>query len=551
MNGTESLIETLRRLQIDTIFGYPGGAIMPVYDALVGQLRHVLCRHEQGAAFAAQGYSRSSGRPGVCLATSGPGATNLVTGIADAHMDSVPLLVITGQVETGLIGSNAFQEVDIVDMTRGIVKRNYQVTDANDIAATVMEAYRICSSGRPGPVLIDLPKDIQQSEVEPTRKQWQRVDKTPTASPDQLHAAGALISKSRRPIIIAGGGVKIAGAGALLIRLSERLKIPVATTLNGIGLMPKRHPYNLGMLGMHGTDVANDTIQHSDLVIAIGARFDDRATGKVSGFAPHAKIIHVDVDERELNKNITADVAICADATAFLTNMIAMAERHVCGEEKYQGCARRVSPAATAMPRENINAPALLESLDNYLNEQTFVTVDVGQHQMWTAQHVSFTSADQFLTSGGLGTMGFGLPAAIGVQIAHPGATVVNITGDGSFMMNVQELATVRRYKLPIKILLMNNQHLGLVRQQQELFYGERYSAVDLSDNPDFAELGSVFGFESMVADTHCDAEAALHWLMAARGPALLELRIPVTENVWPFVVPGESNDVRLSAPDA
>lgn len=556
MNGAESLIETLKYLGADTVFGYPGGAIMPVYDALPGQLRHVLCRHEQGAAFAAQGYAKTTGRPGICLATSGPGATNLVTGIADAHMDSIPLLVITGQVETGLIGTNAFQEVDVISMTQKIVKASYQVTDPGAISDTIGKAYRTCTSGRPGPVLIDLPKDMQTANIagfEPPAKAHVDSDTRQHATDDEVDMALTILLTAARPVIMAGGGIKISGASAMLRRLAEILQTPVVTTLNAIGCMPKDHYLNLGMLGMHGSEPANDAVQNADLIINIGARFDDRATGKASGFAPKAKVIHVDLDPSEFNKNIKADLTIHSDAGAFLAKALqglgsdTTDSEHDRNADKTARSCRNVCALRPDADDAPIDAARLLDMLGEHLDHNTYVTVDVGQHQMWTAQHVSFTGPDQFLTSGGLGTMGFGLPAAIGVQIARPDAQVINITGDGSFMMNVQELATIRRYQLPIKVIVLNNQHLGLVRQQQELFYGERYSEVDLSDNPDFAALSAVFGFKTETIQRASETSTALDWLIDSAGPSLLEVQIPSAENVWPFVVPGQTNDVRLT----
>ncbi len=545
MNGAELLVRTLKELGADVVFGYPGGAIMPVYDVMPGWLNHILCRHEQGAAFAAQGFAKATGKPGVAIATSGPGATNLVTGIADAHMDSIPLLAITGQVPTSLIGTNAFQEIDIIEMTRGVVKASFQITDANNAASILTQAYHLCTSGRPGPVVVDFPKDIQLAEVTDAVKAVLIQDEPPRVSQETLRTFRSMLSKARNPVLIAGGGIKAANAATALVNFSDAMATPVTTTLNGMGLMPADHPNNLGMLGMHGTDAANDALQKSDLVIAIGARFDDRATGKVEGFAPCAKIIHVDIDPGEFNKNVATDLSIHADAGTFFDEFFRAAPaKTVSPLPSHNMCF--VPPVSAG---ENINAPAVLAELGAHLDHHTYVTVDVGQHQMWAAQHIPFRSADQFMTSGGLGTMGFGLPAAIGVQIANPEAKVINITGDGSFMMNVQELATIKRYNLPVKIMILNNQHLGLVRQQQELFYGERYSSVDLSDNPDFAALAAVFGFSARTAATHDDARSAIDWLVAADGPALIELQIPAEENVWPFVVPGESNEVRLSDP--
>lgn len=553
MNGAMTLTTTLRDLGVDSIFGYPGGAIMPVYDTLPGQLRHILSRHEQGAAFAAQGYAKATGKPGVCLATSGPGATNLVTGIADAWMDSIPVLAITGQVPQSLIGTNAFQEIDIVEMTQGIVKGAFQIQHPDDVAATVEQAYHLCTSGRPGPVLIDFPKDVQLAEVDENRYRFQPMTTTPPIETEDIDAAIKLIEQSKKIILMAGGGVKAAGAANKLKQLSSRIACEVVTTLNGIGLLGSGHPNNLGMLGMHGSERTNDAVQSCDLLIGLGVRFDDRATGRVDSFAPNANIIHVDVDAAELGKNVQPTLAIHGDVGEFIDGLLKRSHPPtvtplVEASPVSRKCQSQSQPQSQS--QSQIDILALLSSLQSHLDHNTYVSVDVGQHQMWTAQEVPFLHANQFLTSGGLGTMGFGLPAAIGAQIAHPSATVVNITGDGSFMMNVQELATVNRYQLPIKIMLVNNSHLGLVRQQQELFYGERYSEVDLSDNPDFCQLASVFGFSSRRISTNQDVESALVWFSEQEGPTLLEVELPHQQNVWPFVVPGEANDVRLSEPN-
>ena len=536
---------------------------MPVYDALSrqDQVTHILCRHEQGCAFAAQGYARSTGKVAVCMATSGPGATNLITGIADAHLDSIPLLVITGQVETGLIGTDAFQEVDILGMTQGIVKHNFQVTDPDKLAQTVLDAYTLCQSGRPGPVLIDLPKDIQKADVSNLEHSWNEHIHRPVsnkvASEAQVTEVIHWVKQAIRPVLLYGGGIKIANAEAMAIKFAETCGLPVTTTLNCVGLLPSNHPLYLGMIGMHGTALANDTIQATDLLISIGARFDDRATGNNREFAPHAKIIHIDIDPCEHNKNIKTDLAITADALDFLTKIQQNAYADISLQRQPQR-PTHLTETDVAEPNDNgtneddsnevISSPHFIWQLSQQAKADCLVTVDVGQHQMWVAQYYGFTHAKQFFSSSGLGTMGFGLPAAIGVQLAQPDKQVINITGDGSFMMNLQELATVKRYNLPLKIILFNNQHLGLVRQQQELFYDERYSAVDLSDNPNFSELVRAFGFDTATISKAGQSIAAISWLTNHSGPAFLEVAIPAQQNVWPFVVPGQSNSVRLTA---
>lgn len=545
MNGAMSLTTTLRKLKVDAVFGYPGGAIMPVYDALPNQLRHILCRHEQGAAFAAQGYAKATGQPGVCLATSGPGATNLVTGIADAWMDSIPLLAITGQVPQELIGTNAFQEINFIEMTRGIVKGSFQIQDANEVAAIVEHAYRLCQSGRPGPVLIDFPKNLQLAEVTGRKETRLAIPQVPEIAASEMEQATGLIKNAKKIMLMAGGGVKAAGAANQLKLLASRLNCDTVTTLNGVGLLGADHPNCLGMLGMHGSEQANDAVQACDLLIGLGVRFDDRATGRVDAFAPNAKIIHVDIDAAELGKNIPTALAIHGNVREFIDRLI----DQLAPSPTLITSKSNLDQSPVEWDQPHINVTQLLSSLKHHLKQDTYVAVDVGQHQMWTAQEVPFLHADQFLTSGGLGTMGFGLPAAIGAQIAHPDATVINITGDGSFMMNLQELATARRYELPIKILLVNNSHLGLVRQQQELFYGERYSEVDLSDNPDFCALAGVFGFSCKRITEQLEVANALDWFGNHQGPTLLEVQVPHQQNVWPFVVPGEGNDVRVCGP--
>ncbi|MBV1878805.1 MAG: biosynthetic-type acetolactate synthase large subunit [Pseudomonadales bacterium] len=569
MNGAACLIEILNRLGTSHIFGYPGGAIMPVYDALAclvkdHKMHHILCRHEQACAFSAQGYARAMGQVGVCMATSGPGATNLVTGIADAHLDSIPLLIITGQIETGLIGTDAFQAVDMLGITHGIVKHGFQVTDINHLVETVIEAYRLCTSGRPGPVLIDLPKDIQKASIDNFELAWQACSEdnpisqfTPTTA--QLAQAVELLEQARSPVLMAGGGIKIANAESHCVEFLHTNNLPTVTTLNCMGLLPMHHPLNLGMLGMHGTAKANDAVQAADLIICIGARFDDRATGRVEQFAPKAEIIHVDIDAAELNKNVQSTLGIIAEADIFLAAINQWQKKCV---KQYSNlvkqCANKQPVANDTLsnpPASNINkdqgpiyAADFLRQLNQHTDENSLISVDVGQHQMWVAQHFDFSSTKQFLSSSGLGSMGFGLPAAIGAQFAQPEKTLINITGDGSFMMNVQELATIKRYQLPIKIILFNNQHLGLVRQQQELFYAENYSEVELFDNPDFTALVRVFGFQSETINTPAESNPAISRLFQQPGPAFLEVKIPALENVWPMVPPGAPNSTRLTA---
>jgi len=549
MNASQWLVHALTAEGVDTLFGYPGGAIMPFYDALYGApLKHVLSRHEQGSAFAANGYARASGRVGVCVATSGPGATNLVTGIADAMFDSVPMVVITGQVASPLLGTDAFQEVDVFGMTLPIVKHSFLVRDVADLPRVVRESFRIARSGRPGPVLIDLPKDVQLADAghlpphEPAP-----VDAVPQPATTALLAALALLSQARRPLVYGGGGVVLGEAVAEFRSFVEAAQLPTVLTLKGLGALPDAHPLHLGMLGMHGSRAANLAVQECDLLIVVGARFDDRATGKLSEFAPHAKVVHLDLDAAEFNKLRQADVALHGDLRTSLDALAtAMPEcdgwRRTCLERKQRFVARYDAPADT------VYAPALLRRLSE-LVPSAVVSCDVGQHQMWVAQHWRFNDPRKHLTSGSLGAMGFGLPAALGAQLAYPDAAVVCVSGDGSFLMNVQELATVGRYQLPVKIVLLDNQRLGMVQQWQELFFEQRFSETDLSDNPDFVALAQSFGVEAFHLYRASDVDAALTRLLATPGPALLHVAIDSTANVWPLVPPNRNNAQMMYAP--
>lgn len=540
MNGAVLMVRELEALGVRHVFGYPGGAIMPFYDALLeSSLRHVLCRHEQGAAFAAGGYARASGRVGVCVATSGPGATNLVTGIADAFMDSVPLVAITGQVPTALIGTDAFQEVDIVGMTLPVVKHSFLIRRAEDIAQTVREAFRIATEGRPGPVLIDLPKDLAAGAVNSPAPSSTAREETPERV--DCEAAERLFAQAERPIFLAGGGLAASGAFREFRSLVERTRVPVVTTLHGVGVLPTEHPLLLGMLGMHGNQAANRCVQAADLLVCLGARFDDRATGKLATFAPEARVLHMDVDPAEIGKLKHAHVSVVGDLKRTLPSFAprrpsidpwrdhcdALRQRH---RWRYDG------------PGEGVHGPSLIRELTRRAGDFVLAS-DVGQHQMWIAQHGVFEAPRQHLSSGGLGAMGFGLPAAIGAQLARPEATVLAVSGDGSFMMNVQELATLRRYGLPVKLVVLDNSALGLVRQWQECFFENRFSEVDLSDNPDFAEVARAFGLPALSVERRDEVEPALAALLSAPGPMLLHARIDARENVWPLVPPDQAND--------
>ncbi|QSX74801.1 acetolactate synthase 2 catalytic subunit [Lysobacter arenosi] len=551
MNGARWLVQALVAEGVDTLFGYPGGAIMPFYDALHGSdLRHVLVRHEQGAAFAANGYARASGRVGVCVATSGPGASNLVTGIADAMLDSVPMVVITGQVPTALMGTDAFQELDVFGMTMPIVKHSFLPRKVEDLPRMVAEAFRIARSGRPGPVLIDLPKDVQFGDASqlPAHVPLD-IDDVPAPIDASLHAALALISQAQRPLMYGGGGIALGDSVAAFRTFVDATQIPTVLTLKGLGALPSGHALNLGMLGMHGSRAANLAVQEADLLIVVGARFDDRATGKLAEFAPNARVVHMDLDACEIGKLRHADVGVRGDIRTTLTALTLPCAAHLHGRN---GIARRAWRATCQQrarehaarydaPGESVYAPSLLKRLSE-LAPNAVVACDVGQHQMWVAQHWRMKEPRQHLTSGALGAMGFGLPAAIGAQMQDPSAQVVCVSGDGSFLMNVQELATLRRYGLPVKIVLLDNQALGMVRQWQELFFERRYSEIDLSDNPDFVAVAAAFGVQALHVDRADGVEAALQQLLAAPGPALLHVAIDQAANVWPLVPPNHNN---------
>ncbi|WP_137938839.1 acetolactate synthase 2 catalytic subunit [Chitinivorax sp. B] len=540
MRGADLMVEALRQEGVKEIFGYPGGAIMPFYDALYGApVRHVLCRHEQGAALAACGYARASGRVGVCVATSGPGATNIVTALADAMLDSVPLVALTGQVARPLIGTDAFQEVDVLGMTMAVVKHSFLVESPGELAQVLADAFWLARSGRPGPVLVDIPKDIQLGRV-PTGYQPRSSCRASCPNATALIQAGQLIRDAHRPLLYVGGGVVLADAVTALRAFADITGMPVVTTLKGIGVLPHDHPLNLGMLGMHGTQAANRAVQACDLLIAVGARFDDRATGKLDEFAPHAKVIHLDIDLAEIGKLRGVDVAITDDLNTVLpplaSSLAIEAWRETCLADKQRYAFRYDAPGPALF------APAFLWGMAELMPCDAIVCCDVGQHQMWVAQHVGFSMPRQHLTSGGLGTMGFGLPAAIGAQLAYSDRTVINVSGDGSFMMNVQELATVGRYQLPIKIVLLDNAMLGMVKQWQELFFEERYSETDLSDNPDFTQVAAAFGIPSRAIQYRDEQRGALLELLTTPGPMLLHVKIDRKTNVWPLVPPGKSN---------
>jgi acetolactate synthase-1/2/3 large subunit len=503
-------------------------------------LTHILVRHEQAAALAADAYGRVTGRPGVCLATSGPGATNLVTGIANAYMDSVPMIAITGQVASHLMGTDAFQEVDIFAITLPIVKHSYVIRDTADIPRIFAEAFEIARSGRPGPVLIDLPKDVTVMTANPAPVILPAAPVVPLDAAAIAHA-NELIAAARQPILYFGGGIGIARAEQALRNFSARTRIPSVATLRGLGAIPTDTDSYLGMLGMHGTRGANVAIDNCDLLICVGARFDDRATGKLDTFAPNAKVIHLDGDPAEIGKLRRPEVALAGDLTTILDALTAspadaQAWRDQCAAQKTLWANKYDAPG------NGVYAPALLKTLSERAGDKAIFTCDVGQHQMWVAQHCRFVRPQAHLTSAGLGTMGYGIPAGMGALIAEPDATVITVSGDGSIMMNIHELATLRRYRLPLKIVLLDNSQLGMVRQWQELFFDENFSEIDLSDNPDFAEVARSFGIEAFTVDHRSDVDGAIDRLLATSGPVLCHVRIDPRENVWPLVPPNSSN---------
>ena len=548
MTGAELVIKLLQQHGVDSIFGYPGGAIMPIYDALYGSsVKHYLCRHEQGGAFSAIGYARASGRVGVCMATSGPGATNIITSLADAMLDSVPVVAITGQVSQAVAGTDAFQEVDVLGLSLTVTKHSFLVKNVNDLAPTLIAAFKLAQSGRPGPVLVDIPKDVQLAQVAytplaTTMPQAVNVPQAPAALPlAQIELARSLLSQAQKPIAYIGGGVHMADALPQLQQFLATTQMPSVTTLKAMGSVERQNPNYLGMLGMHGTQAANLAVQQTDLLVCLGARFDDRVTGNLKKFAPHAKVIHIDIDPAEIDKLRRADCAMLGDLKALLPAIsvptdCAPWQQH-CQQLRLQYGWRYDHPG------EQIYAPLFLKQLSERLPDNAVVSCDVGQHQMWVAQHMSFNSPRNHLSSGGLGTMGFGLPAAIGAKIARPQDTSVVVSGDGSFMMNVQELATIKRFRLPVKIIVVDNQRLGMVKQWQELFFDGRYSETDLSDNPDFVALAAAFAIPGHSISRKDEVADALEAMFTWPGPYLLHVKIDDKDNVWPLVPPGAANE--------
>lgn len=545
MTGADLMLEALKKEQVEVIFGYPGGAVLPIYDTLYhSDILHVLPRHEQGGIHAAEGYARITGKPGVVIVTSGPGATNIVTGLADAMMDSLPLVVFTGQVGTGVIGTDAFQEADIMGITTPITKYNYQVRHIEDIPQIIKEAFYIASSGRPGPVLIDIPKDIATEVGEiPEEKEMYLPGYQPTLQPNflQIRKLAETVSTAKKPVILAGAGVLHANAANELKEYAEQQNIPVVHTLLGLGGFPADHPLFIGMGGMHGCYAANMALYECDLLINIGARFDDRLTGNLDHFAPNATVAHIDIDPAEIGKNIPTKIPIVADAKNALVELIRQngeqpdnIEWNKTVTDWNKNHPYYYEKSTTLKPQ------TVMEMVNEKTEGNAIVVTDVGQHQMWAAQYYRFNYASRFVTSGGLGTMGFGLPASIGAQLAERDTCVVAVLGDAGFQMSIQELAVIAEMNLPIKIVILNNENLGMVRQWQEMFYEERYSHSNMSAQPSFVKLAEAYGIKGYKIDNEADADKILSEVLKNDEPVLLDFRVDQTEKVFPMIAQGK-----------
>ncbi|MFH0855375.1 MAG: biosynthetic-type acetolactate synthase large subunit [Candidatus Omnitrophota bacterium] len=545
MKGSQILLESLKREGVEVMFGYPGGQVLPIFDSLYdSDIRFILTRHEQGAAHAADGYSRSTGKVGVCIATSGPGATNLVTGIANAYMDSIPMVAITGQVKSFLIGNDAFQEADVTGITRPITKHNYLVKDVKDLAGIIREAFYIASTGRPGPVLIDIPSDIQMMDavfIWPENTEIRSYNPTLFGHPGQIKKAAKLIASAKKPIIYAGGGVITSGAHKELKILAEKINAPLTWTLMGIGAFPATHELSLGMLGMHGTAYANHAIMESDLIIAVGARFDDRVTGRLDAFAPYAKIIHIDVDPSSISKNVNVHIPIVGDARNILIELLKEIKKAPnTGEwlKTVEGWKKK--HPLIYKDDGGLKPQYIIEQIYEITEGSAIITTEVGQNQMWAAQWYKYTEPRTFISSGGLGTMGFGLPAAMGVKVGCPGKEVFDIAGDGSIQMNIQELATCVANKINVKIAILNNGYLGMVRQWQELFYKRRYSQVGIT-SPDFVKLAESYGCLGIRVTKKEEVRPALEKAITADNTVMIDFRVEPEENVFPMVPAGQA----------
>ncbi len=551
MTGAQIFVECLKREKVDVIFGIPGGALLPIMDALYGaveksQLRFILARHEQGAGHMADGYARATGRVGVCMATSGPGATNLVTALATAHMDSVPIVAFTGQVATTLVGNDAFQEADTTGITRSVTKYNYLVKDVKDLARIIREAFHIASSGRPGPVLVDIPTDVQRDECEfvwPEKVDIRSYKPTYRGHPKQIELAAELINKSERPVLYVGGGAIISNCSDEIKKLAEKAEIPLTFTLMGAGIIPTDHELSLGMLGMHGTYYANHAVQNCDLLIAVGARFDDRVAGNIATFAPHAKIIHIDIDPTSISKNVRVDVPIVGDARGILKELLKNVKN-----AKHSKWLERINTWRKEGPLEyskddKLRPQYVVEKIAEITGGHAIITTEVGQNQMWAVQFGKFLEPRTFISSGGLGTMGYGFPAAIGAQVGQPDKVVFDIAGDGSIQMNIQELATAVKNKIPVKIAILNNSYLGMVRQWQQMFYKRRYSETSLEGNPDFVRVAEAYGATGIKVTKKDEVKSAIKKALEIKGLVVLDFHVEQEENVFPMVPSGKALD--------
>ena len=546
MRGADMVVRALEDEGVEVVFGFPGGQVLPLYDALYDskKLKHILTRHEQGAIHAADGYARTSGKVGVCIATSGPGATNIVTGLANAYMDSVPIVAITGQVPLGAIGKDSFQEADITGITLPITKHSFLVKSIEEIVPTIQKAFYIAGTGRPGPVLIDLPKDITVQEAAYLRNGHMDIPgyKLPQMSGNgAIDRVAGILMEARRPVICAGGGILKSGAEKELLALAEKLDIPVAVTLMGKSCFPENHPLFLGMVGMHGTAYANYAVSEADLVMGLGMRFADRATGNVSTFAPSATVVHIDIDLAEINKNIIAHHHIVGDARAVLTRLLEIVTSRQLPEWREKIHLWKEEHPLKYDTGGALKPQYVVQQISEATKGKAFITTEVGQHQMWASHYYQSLYPRTFVSSGGLGTMGFGLPAAIGVQIAHPEAVVFDIAGDGSFQMNIQELCTAVQYELPINIAILNNYYLGMVRQWQELFHHRRYSHTDISCQPDFVALAKAYGCEALRIFKPEEVRPAIEEAIASPRPFILDFQVDREENVYPMVPAGGS----------
>jgi len=549
MKGAKILLEGLKREGVEVMFGISGGSVIDIFDAMYGytDIKYYLTRHEQAAAHAADGYARATGKVGVCIATSGPGATNLVTGIATAYMDSIPIVAITGQVYSNLIGNDAFQEADVTGITRPITKHNYLIKDVSEMASTIKEAFHVARTGRPGPVVVDIAKDAQREEAEfhyPEKAEMRGYKPTYNGHPRQIARAAEMINNSKQPVIYAGGGVILSGAHEELRKLAEKGQIPVTTTLLGLGSFPETSDLSLGMLGMHGTGYANNAVMQSDLLIAIGARFDDRVTGKLDTFAPNAKIIHIDIDPSAISKNVIVDIPIVGDARRVLVELNKLIKKpNTEAWLKQVSEWKRMYPLCYDQGDDVIKPQYVVEQIYEATKGDAIIVTEVGQNQMWAAQFYKYTKPRTFLSSGGLGTMGYGFPAAIGAQVGCPDKIVFDIAGDGSIQMNIQELTTVVANKLPVKVAILNNRYLGMVRQWQDLFYDGRLSGVDLSTNPDFAKVAEAFGATGIDITKPADVRPAIERAIETPGPVFMNFIVDRSENVFPMVPAGVAID--------